>query len=89
MGGLEQLRRVCLDDQRLALLNFDTKMRLKKILPIANIVQVRSHVLALCTNPHCLAFSCDSLNKATQMFVLCRYSLWISLVRGDGVVGWF
>ena len=40
MGGVEQLRIVCLDDQRHALLNFDKAMRLKKSVPLKHLIQV-------------------------------------------------
>ena len=41
MSGMEQLRLVCLDNERHALLNFDKRMRLRKQLPLRNLIQVR------------------------------------------------
>lgn len=40
MNGAEQTRMVCIDLKRQAMLNFDSKMKLRKTLPLTHLVQV-------------------------------------------------
>ena len=73
---MEQLRLVCLDNERHALLNFDKRMRLRKQLPLRNLIQVRDDRSRRC---HMVVLSavcvCRRLNKATPMTATCRLCL--------------